>query len=184
MITCDFAGGVGTSSRLVSYEHGTYTLGVLVLSNFGTRDELTMDGLAVGRQLKDYQGDSGRRTAYGSIVAVLATDAPLLPQQLNRLAKRMALGIGRVGSSAANGSGEICLAFSTHNRIPRNRSGLVNLACLADQDLNPLFQAAIETTEEAILNALCMGTDLRGIDDHFCPALPLERLAGLRTERQ
>lgn len=186
MITCDFAGGVGTASRRIPYEHGTYTLGVLVLSNFGNRDELTMDGLAVGKLLKDYRGDQGRRTAYGSIVAILATDAPLLPQQLNRLSKRMALGIGRVGSSAAHGSGEICLAFSTHNRIPRTRkSALVNLTCLADPELNPLFQAAIETTEEAILNALCMGTDLHGIDDHFCPALPLERLRGLsNTERQ
>jgi D-aminopeptidase len=189
MITCDFAGGVGTASRRIPYPHATYTLGVLVLSNFGTRDELTMDGLAVGRLLQDYQGDEQRRTAYGSIVAILATDAPLLPKQLDRLSKRMALGIGRVGSSAANGSGEICLAFSTHNRIPRQRSSaLWNLNCLADPELNPLFQAAIETTEEAILNALCMGTDLHGIDDHFCPALPLDRLRGLakntRTERQ
>ncbi|MFT3925055.1 MAG: P1 family peptidase [Myxococcales bacterium] len=185
MITCDFAGGVGTASRLVPYPHGTYTLGVLVLSNFGTRDELTMDGLKVGQALAEYRGEASRRTAYGSIVAVLATDAPLLPQQLDRLSKRMALGIGRVGSSAANGSGEICLAFSTHNRVPRERKGaLLTLNCLADPELNPLFQAAIETTEEAILNALCMGTDLRGIDDHFCPALPLEQLAGLRRARE
>jgi D-aminopeptidase len=181
MITCDFAGGIGTSSRLIPYEHGTYTLGVLVLSNFGQRDELTMDGLAVGRLLEDFRGDEDRRTAYGSIVAVLATDAPLLPQQLNRVSKRMALGIGRVGSSAANGSGEICLAFSTHNRVPRKReSALLNLTCLADAELNPLFQAAIETTEEAILNALCMGSDLHGVDGHFCPALPLERLRDLK----
>ena len=144
--------------------------------NFGTRDELTMDGLPVGRQLEDYQGDAAdARTAYGSIVAVLATDAPLLPQQLNRLAKRVALGIARVGSYAAHGSGEICLAFSTHNRVPRNASGTGEPRLLGGPRSEPAVPGGVEATEEAILNALCMGTDLRGMDDHFCPALPLER---------
>jgi D-aminopeptidase len=184
MITCDFAGGVGTASREVPFPHATYNVGVLVLSNFGNRDELCMDGLRVGEALRSFRDDGARRQAYGSIVAVLATDAPLLPKQLDRIAKRMALGIGRVGSSAAHGSGELCLAFSTQNRVPRAReSALLTYTCLADAELNPLFQAAIEATEEAILNALCMGTDLLGVSEHFCPALPLDAVRALRSRR-
>jgi D-aminopeptidase len=180
MITCDFAGGIGTASRRVPYPHAGYTLGVLVLSNFGRREELRMDGLKVGQLLRDHRGEAPRRKAYGSIVAVLATDAPLLPRQLDRLSKRMALGIGRAGSHAAHGSGEICLSFSTQNRVPREREeALMQLTCLVDTELNPLFEAAIEATEEAILNALCMGTDLHGVDGHVCPALPLPALRGL-----
>jgi D-aminopeptidase len=180
MITCDFAGGIGSASRRVPYAHATYTVGVLVLSNFGNREELMMDGLRVGEALREFRGEEARRQAYGSIVAVLATDAPLLAPQLNRISKRMALGVGRVGSLAAHGSGEICLAFSTHNRVPRVReSALVQLTCLADTELNPMFQAAIEATEEAILNALCAGTDLYGVDRHFCPALPLSAVREL-----
>jgi D-aminopeptidase len=183
MITCDFAGGIGTSSRQVLYPHAAYTVGVLVLSNFGTREDLLMDGLRVGEHLRAYAGTT-RRTSFGSIVAVLATDAPLLPMQLSRICKRMALGMCRAGSNAAHGSGEIALAFSTAQRVPRERkSALWQLTCLYDADLNPLFQAAAEATEEAILNAVCAGTDLSGIDGHHSPALPLAELRKLVPRR-
>lgn len=174
MMTCDFAGGIGSASRLVPYPEQTFTLGALVLSNFGSREELTMAGLPIGRLLADYRLEEQRREVYGSIVVVLASDAPLLHSQLNRLCKRAALGIARTGGTAAHGSGEIVLGFSTQNRLARQRSGsLQSLTCLYDSELNPLFQAAVEATEEAILNALCMANDGQGLSGHSSPALPL-----------
>jgi D-aminopeptidase len=181
MSTCDFAGGIGTSSRRVVYEHAEYTLGVLVQSNFGSREELSMDGLPAGKLLAAAAQEK-RRHSYGSIVVLVATDAPLLQRQLERLAKRAALGIARVGSHAAHGSGEIVLAFTTAQRVPRKQtSALEQLQVLVDTQLNPLFQAAIEATEEAILNAVCMGNEQRGVDDHLVPALPLARVRELAT---
>jgi len=175
MMTCDFAGGIGTASRLVPYPEQIFTLGALVLSNFGSREELTMAGLPIGQLLAGYQGQQARREVYGSIVVVLATDAPLLHSQLDRLCKRAALGIARTGGSAAHGSGEIVLGFSTQNRLPRGRHGsLQSLSCLYDTELNAMFQAAVEVTEEAILNALCMAEDMAGLSDRQSLALPLE----------
>jgi D-aminopeptidase len=111
------------------------------------------------------------------VIAVLATDAPLSAPQLNRLCKRVALGIGRVGSYAAHGSGEIILGFSTANVIPRNkRSKRHTFTFLSDRCVDPLYQAAIECTEEAILNALCMAQGMSGVSDHYAPPLPVERL--------
>jgi D-aminopeptidase len=177
MSTCDFAGGIGTASRQVPYAHATYTLGVLVQSNFGAREELVMDGIPVGRLLE--ASEEPRRHGYGSIVVVLATDAPLLSSDLARLAKRAALGIARLGSYAAHGSGEIVVAFSTENRVPRTKdSALSELSVLEGRALNTLFQAAVEATEEAILNAVCAASEVRGVSDRVCPALPLERIAG------
>jgi len=185
MITCDFAGGIGTSSRVVTFAHDRYVVGVLVLSNFGAREDLCMDGARVGEQLVDYAGEAPRRTSFGSIVAVLATDAPLLPPQLDRICKRMALGMARTGSSAAHGSGEIALAFTTAQPVPRARtSALRTVTHLYDGELNPLFQAAVEATEEAILNAVCAGEPLVGIDGHACPALPIGAIARARKERR
>lgn len=184
MITCDFAGGIGTSSRVIPVGDARYTLGVLVLSNFGHRADLTVCGQRVGAELADARVEKQKRHAYGSLIAVLATDAPLLHPQLNRLCKRVALGIGRAGSSAAHGSGEIVLGFSTQNRVPRGpTSPLAHYTALYDVALNPLFEASIEATEEAILNALCMGTQQTGVDDHFCPALPIEALVPLVRTR-
>jgi D-aminopeptidase len=174
MITCDFAGGIGNASRIVPVGDAQYTMGVLVLSNFGHRADLSVCGHAVGALLTDTRSETEKRKAYGSLIAVLATDAPLLQPQLNRLCKRVALGIGRAGSSAAHGSGEIAIAFSTMNRVPRNpRSTVTEYKILYDTALDPLFQAAVEATEEAILNAMCMGTAQHGVDGHACPALPL-----------
>jgi len=175
MITCDFKGGIGTSSRKLPSGLGGYTLGVLVMSNFGKLIDLRMDGIPVGAILAPKYTDLKKREEnYGSIIAVAATDAPLLSHQLNRLSKRIALGIGRVGSYAAHGSGEIVLAFSTANRVPRqSRRRTYKMTLLADQHMDPLYQAIIETTEEAILNALCMAEDMVGINNRYVPSLPI-----------
>lgn len=175
MVTCDFKGGIGTSSRKLPEVQGGYTLGVLVMSNFGKMHNLRVGGLPVGEVLAEkFKGSPRRQMTYGSIISVVATDAPLLPHQLNRLCKRVALGIGRVGSYAAHGSGEIVVAFSTANVIPRRTRKMVyKMKILLDQRLDPLYEAVMEATEEAILNAMCMASPMRGINDNFCPALPL-----------
>jgi D-aminopeptidase len=176
MMTCGFKGGIGTSSRRLPAEMGGYTLGVLVMSNFGMREDLRVDGVAVGRILAPrYAHLETRRSSYGSIIALIATDAPLISHQLSRLSKRVALGIGRAGSYAAHNSGEIVMAFSVANSIPRQaKRAVYRLRVLIDAHLDPLYQAAVEATEEAILNALCMATDMVGVDGHFAPALPLD----------
>jgi len=180
MITCDFKAGIGTSSRVVPIGKDglSFTLGVLVMSNFGEMQDLCFGGLHVGRRLEpDYKSYVRRRENYGSIIAIIATDAPINSIQLNRLSKRVALGIGRTGSYAGHGSGEIVVGFSNANTVPREIKGdIVTLKELLDQKLNPLYAAAIETTEEAILNALCMAEDMSGYDDHIVPAIPLDKL--------
>jgi len=176
MITCDFKGGIGTASRKLPESMGGYTVGVLVMSNFGLRRQLRVGGLPVGEVLEArYRELPRRKQDYGSIIAVIATDAPLITHQLNRLAKRAALGIGRVGSTAAHGSGEIVLAFSTANKVPReSRKMVYRVKILLDQRLDPLYEAVIEATEEAILNALCMARDASGANGNVVPALPLD----------
>ena len=180
MITCDLKGGIGTSSRLLPPIGGVqYTVGVLVMTNFGVLRDLTIAGYPLGRELAaEAVTREKRRKNYGSIIVVLATDAPLLPLQLNRLAKRAALGLGRCGSVAAHGSGEIVLALSTANAVPRLlRAPLVQMSVLGDRHVDPLYRATIEATEEAVLNALCMAEPMKGRDGHHAPALPLERVA-------
>lgn len=181
MMTCDFSGGIGTSSRVLARRDGGYTIGVLVMSNFGRMADLRMDGLAVGRALAPlFEKGSKRRRSYGSIIAVAATDAPLSSHQLQRLAKRVGIGIGRAGSYAAHHSGEIVLAFSTANRVPR-ASGrrTYRLTLLQDAYIDPVYVAAVEATEEAILNALCMARTMDGVNGHVAPALPLDRVRAL-----
>jgi D-aminopeptidase len=179
MITCDFKAGIGTSSRTIAADRGVYTVGVLVLTNFGVMTNLRIDGVAVGDLLwPDYAHLHKRVTNYGSIIVVLATDAPMSASQLGRLSKRAALGVGRCGSYAAHGSGEIILAFSTANRVPRVAKGMTHtIELLLDPATGPLYEAAIEATEEAIVNALCMAEDMTGQGGSFAPALPLERVA-------
>ncbi|MBI3298039.1 MAG: P1 family peptidase [Elusimicrobia bacterium] len=185
MVTCDLKGGIGSSSRRVKTGEHTYTIGVLVMTNFGTLEDLRVDGIPAGRMLAErFAHLSRRRENYGSIIAVLATDAPLLPHHLQRLAKRVALGIGRTGSYAAHGSGEIVLAFSSANTIPRkNPKMLYRMKILLDDCMDPLYEAAIHASEEAILNALCMASDMTGVDDHFVPALPLGAVAEMIARR-
>src|SRR5512146_3255849 len=151
------------------------------MSNFGLMRQLRVGGLPVGEVLEARYRQVPRRTRnYGSIIAVIATDAPLITHQLNRLAKRAALGIGRVGSSAMHGSGEIILAFSTANQVPRETRKMVyRVKILLDQRLDPLYEAVIEATEEAILNALCMARALDGVNGNVSRALPLADLKEL-----
>jgi D-aminopeptidase len=178
MITCDFKSGIGTSSRVVTVGKQSFSVGVLVMSNFGEMEDLRLDGMPIGRKLSpkfsDYQR---RRHNYGSIIAVLATDAPFTVHQLNRLAKRVGLGIGRVGSYAANGSGEIILAFSTANKIERfGDSPYYTFTAMHDTFINPFYVAAMEATEEAIWNSLTMADSMHGANGHFVPAIPLADL--------
>ena len=176
MITFDFAGGIGTSSRSFDLDGHSYTLGVLVLSNFGRMQNLTIDGSVVGRGLDGRFDPSIRRqNSYGSIIVVVATDVPLLSNQLGRIAKRAALGLGRVGSHAASTSGEIIVAFSTANRVLRSDKQpgkFRSLKFVADNHINILYEAAIESTEEAVLNAIFCSDGMAGQLGRQAPALP------------
>lgn len=178
MITCDFKAGIGTASRRLPQVFGGYTLGVLVMSNFGKMHNLRVAGMPVGEVLAErFRELPRRRVNYGSIIAVVATDAPLLSHQLTRLCKRVGLGIGRVGSYAAHGSGEIVVGFSTANVIPRRTRKMVyKMKILLDQRLDPLYEAVMEATEEAILNSMCMADEMEGIDGRHVPALPLDEV--------
>jgi D-aminopeptidase len=178
MITCDFKAGIGTSSRKLPPVHGGYTLGVLVMSNFGKMHNLRVAGMPVGEVLAEkFRGMPRRLKSYGSIIAVVATDAPLLPHQINRLCKRVSLGIGRVGSYAAHGSGEIIVGFSTANVVPRRTRKMVyKMKLLLDARLDPLYEAVMEATEEAILNSMCMATEMAGAHGNVVQALPLDEV--------
>ncbi|MBF0207143.1 MAG: P1 family peptidase [Oligoflexia bacterium] len=186
MITCDFKAGIGTSSRKLHQKFGGHTVGVLVMSNFGEMKDLRIDGIPVGKVLAPrYEHFRKRNNTFGSIIAVVATDAPLHSHQLDRLAKRAALGIGKIGSYAAHGSGEIVLAFSTANRVPRETRKMVyKMKVILDQRMDPLYQAVVETTEEAIVNSMCMAMDMEGINGNFAPALPLKTLKKMITNHK
>lgn len=189
LITCDFKAGIGTSSRHVTLARPgggpgpDCNLGVLVQSNFGIMRSLRVAGVPVGEILApSYREDGKRVRNAGSIICVVATDAPLLPNQISRLCKRAALGIGRVGSFAAHASGEIIIGFSTANKVPRSTSGMTHrIEVLLDDACDGLYEAVVECTEEAIVNALCMARDMRGHGDHFAPALPLDELGDILT---
>jgi D-aminopeptidase len=152
-----------------------------VLSNFGVMQSLRIDGVPVGTLLeREYDQSTRRKNNYGSIIAIVATDAPLTSSQIGRVCKRAALGVGRVGSYAAHGSGEIILGFSTANRVPRVGSALTHqVTALYDRAIGPLYEAVIEATEEAIINSLCMADDMTGQGGNFAPGLPLDRVAEL-----
>jgi D-aminopeptidase len=176
----DFKGGIGTSSRQLPDQFGGYTVGVLVNTNFGKRHNLSIAGVPVGREIQDLMpGEAGNdKPAEGSCIVVVATNAPLHPLGLQRLARRAGLGIARTGSTAHNGSGEIFLAFSTGVRIPRLLTKIempISLVPESSQSLNVLFDATVEATEEAVLNALFRATTVSGIDGHILHELPIER---------
>ncbi len=178
MMTCDLKAGIGTSSRVLDEKEGSYTVGVLVQSNFGSLEELRVAGRMFGQFLAESAPEIRRRPGIaGSIIAIVGTDAPLLPHQLNRLAKRVALGIGRMGSYAAHGSGEIVLAFSTGNIVPRRpRRKVFRLKSLGDVWINPLYEATVNATEEAILNALLQADTMSGIQNRVATGLPIDLL--------
>ena len=184
MICYGFKGGSGTASRRVAFGGQTYAVGAFVQANFGAREQLVIGGVPVGKALKDWQPDARGGTEAGSVIAILATDAPLLPHQLQRLARRIALGIGRGGAISGHGSGDIFLAFSTANVEALAASGAVaSAAFIPDLELNPFFAATIGSIDEAVLNALVANETMTGADDHVVHALPhdeVRRLVGAR----
>jgi D-aminopeptidase len=173
----DFKGGIGTASRVVP---GGWTVGVLVQTNFGERELLRVDGVPIGREIADLMPAEQRE---GSAIVVVATDTPMVPHQVRRLAVRGGLGLGRIGSTAHNGSGELMIAFSTANRIPlSSNDGTVPVRAMLDGPgphspdvFNPLFAATVEAVEEAVLNALFTAETTVGRDGHVLHALPLDR---------
>jgi D-aminopeptidase len=185
MVCYGFKGGDGTASRVLSKEDGGYTIGVLVQCNCGRRPQLTIAGVPVGKAIPQnvpysmfHDGKSGEREGdLGSIIIVIATDAPLLPDQLKRLARRATMGLARTGSTSGNGSGDIFIAFSSANPhawedSPQPRT----VQTVSNERISPLFQATVEATEEAIVNALVAGHTMSGIDGHTVIGLPHDEL--------
>jgi L-aminopeptidase/D-esterase-like protein len=182
MITHGFKGGIGTASRQVKSVAGVYIVGALVQSNYGIRETLRIAGVPVGQEITDLApGRPAQADERGSIIVVIATDAPLLPHQLRRVAQRASLGLGRMGSYASNGSGDIFVAFSTANAGAAARSGKPQLEMLPNDVLGPLFLATVEATEEAIVNALVAAKTMTGANGYTAHELPHDRLqAALR----
>ena len=183
MICYEFKGGIGSASRLVKDEAGNYTVGVLVQANFGRRGELLVAGVPVGSEIPEEPAYAAlpRPTDrdLGSIIVVVATDAPLLPHELRRLAKRAGMGLARMGSSAGNGSGDIFLAFSTANPDALAGKPLVQATFLSNDALDDLFTATVQATEEAIVNALVAARDMNGTEGRYAKALPHAQLIEL-----
>jgi D-aminopeptidase len=180
MLCHEFKGGIGTASRIVPTASGDYMVGVLVQANYGRRAELRIDGVPVGREIgfDDIPPPILREKEAGSIIIIVATDAPLLPHQCKRMAQRASLGLARLGSISGDGSGDIFLAFSTGNTDVERPDGHEPLPVLAfpNTEISKLFAGAVEATEEAIVNALCMATDTTGADNRTAYAIPLDRL--------
>jgi D-aminopeptidase len=176
MICNGYKGGIGTASRHLDAKDGGYMIGVLVQCNYGTRDNLRIAGINVGREIpapEPYAFIPSDLAERGSIIVVVATDAPLLAHQLKRLARRVTLGIGRNGSISGNGSGDIFIAFSTANSgAGAEQHSVVSLKMLPNDALDPVFRATVEATEEAIVNAMVAARDMVGVDDHRVIALP------------
>jgi D-aminopeptidase len=176
MVAYSFKAGIGTASRRLRPEQGGWTVGVLVQANHGGRNLLRIDGVPVGREITDLR--PGREPAAKSIIIVVATDAPVLPNHLFRLAKRTAMGLARTGSVSSHSSGDIFLAFSTANRVsPADGTPLQPQQMVTDGFISALYQPTVEATEEAIVNSLTMATTMKGKNDHVVHAIPLDRLS-------
>jgi D-aminopeptidase len=205
MICNEFKGGIGTSSRALGAKEGGYTVGVLVQCNYGRRDQLRIAGVPIGKEIPEKPAYGEDETAFlekdmwgqppsavqrreaplaghdtGSIIVIVATDAPLIPTQLKRIARKVSLGLGRDGSYSGDGSGDIFVAFSTANPgavEPKGDSkGLHQLTMLPNDSLDPIFLATVQATEEAVINAMVAAETMKGIDDHEVIALPHDRL--------
>jgi D-aminopeptidase len=173
MICNEFKGGIGTASRVLDAKYGGYTVGVLVQCNYGQRDQLRIAGVPVGREIggpKVWDDD------VGSIIVVVATDAPLIPTQLKRVARRVTLGLGRNGSYSGDGSGDIFIAFSTANPGASSSKGVASLTMLPNDRINPVFLATVQATEEAVVNAMIAAETMTGWKGHTVMALPHDRL--------
>ena len=173
MICNEFKGGIGTASRVLDKKAGSYTVGVLVQCNYGRRDQLRIAGVPVGKEIPEH---AAYGEDVGSIIIVIATDAPLIPTQLKRLARKASLGLGRDGSYSGNGSGDIFVAFSTANPGAGAPKGVRDLKMLPNDSLDPLFLATVQATEEAVINAMVAAETMTGIDGHTAIALPHDRL--------
>jgi D-aminopeptidase len=185
-----FKGGTGTASRVLDAKFGGYTVGVLVQANYGLRQLFSVAGVPVGKEITDLLPTQGKETAslfpvgkktseegQGSIIVVVATDAPLLPHQLKRLARRVSLGVGAMGGRGENTSGDIFIAFSTANASETGKNeGMANLMMLPNDRINPLFWATEQATEEAILNAMVASETMKGYNGNTVYALPHDRL--------
>jgi D-aminopeptidase len=173
MICNEFKGGMGTASRVLDAKYGGYTVAVLVQCNYGLRSQLRIAGVPVGREISEHEV---RDNDVGSIIVVVATDAPLIPTQLKRVAKRVSLGLARDGSFSGDGSGDIFIAFSTANPEAARSKGLRQLSMLPNDQLNPVFLATVQTTEEAVINAMVAAETMTGINNFTVIALPHNRL--------
>ena len=173
MICNEFKGGTGTASRVLDAKYGGYTLGVLVQCNYGQRDQLRIAGVPVGKEIQDHKvwGED-----LGSIIVVVATDAPLIPTQLKRVARKVSLGLGRDGSFSGDGSGDIFIAFSTANPGAAQSKGLRQLTMLPNNQMDPIFLATVQATEEAVINAMVAAETMTGVNGRTVIALPHDRL--------
>ena len=179
MICHQFKCGIGTASRRISESGHDYTVGVLVQANYGIRDGMRIAGVPVGDYLRNDLVDTGRRPGSaseasdtGSIIIVIATDAPLLPHQLKRIARRAGMGLARMGRYSGNGSGDIFIAFSTANKDAMKDEGLQSAQFVGNDHIDPLFAATAQATEEAIVNAMVAAKDMQGDGGHYAKAIP------------
>jgi len=178
MICYGFKGGIGTASRKIKASSNNYIVAALVQANFGQRHELRIRGVPVGREIpeQDPWKQEDKKTAGGSIIIVIATDAPLLPHQLKRLARRASLGVARTGTISSNFSGDIFIAFSTANSKASQKKGTSDLTMLSNFELDPVFRASVQVTEEAIINSLIAAKTMTGINNRTVIALPQDKL--------
>ncbi len=190
MIALGFKGGTGTASRVLPKQLGGYTVGVLVQANFGGRRQLTIGGYNIGRDLLDTLDMQiagaetiARKEDLGSVIVVVATNAPLLPHQVNRLLQRVPIGIGKTGGIGGNSSGDIFIGFSTANPQAFNRTEKVEVTMLSNDQIDPIFEAVIQATEEAIINALFAAETTTGINNNMVPALPKEKVVRILKQR-
>ena len=173
MVCNEFKGGTGTASRVLDTKHGGYTVGVLVQCNYGERDQLRIAGVPVGKEIPEHKVWSND---VGSIIVVVATDAPLIPTQLKRVARKVSLGLGRDGSFSGDGSGDIFIAFSTANSGAAGSKGLRQITMLPNDQIDPIFLATVQATEEAVINAMVAAETMTGVNNRTVIALPHDRL--------
>jgi L-aminopeptidase/D-esterase-like protein len=173
MICNEFKGGTGTSSRVLSPKEGGYTVGVLVQCNYGERSQLRIAGVPVGREINE---GKFRWSDTGSIIVVVATDAPVIPTQLKRIVRKVSLGLGRDGSYSGDGSGDIFIAFSTANPGAAGTKAAHQITMIPNEKLDPIFLATVQATEEAVINAMVAARTMKGVNDREVLALPHDRL--------
>ncbi|UTE79348.1 P1 family peptidase [Rossellomorea sp. KS-H15a] len=172
MLCYSLKGGIGTASRIMKMEHGTYTMGVLVLTNFGILSDLTINGRAIGEELKEKILQSCEEQDKGSIIIIAGTDLPVSERQLNRIIKRTITGLSRTGSIITTGSGEVVIGFSTATKIPHDQtSQFMSVPMIHEEEIDLAFRAIGEATEEAVLNSLITATHVVGRDGNERPAL-------------